>query len=74
MTKTSLPGCMQSALVSCPYEVWGPSRALPAPPGLPFSGREGWEEGLEEGDSCPHPVLPGVDGNFTHIHTHRDRK
>lgn len=49
MTKASLPGCMQSALVSCPYEVWGPSRALPAPPGLPFPGRECREEGLEEG-------------------------
>lgn len=49
MTKTSLPGCMQSALVSCPYEEWGPSRALPAPPGLPFPGRKGWEEALEEG-------------------------
>lgn len=75
MTKTSLPGCMQSVLVSCPYEVWGPSRALPAPPGLPFPGREGWEEGLEEGGGVTpaHTLscLALTETSHTHTHAHK---
>lgn len=54
MTKSSLPGCMQSVLVSCPYEVWGPSEFCQSYLTWPSQAQE---EGLKEGDSCPHPVL-----------------
>lgn len=76
MTKTSLPGCMQSVLVSCPYEVWGPSQLCQPHPGLPFPEQRGpGEEGLEEGgggDSCPHPVLSCLalmETSHTHAHS-----
>lgn len=49
MTKTSLPGCMQSVLVSCPYEVWGPSQLCQPHPACPFQAERAGEEGLEEG-------------------------
>lgn len=79
MTKASLPGCMQSALVSCPYEVWGPSRALPAPPGLPFPSRKGQGGGAGGGW---RPVTPAhtlscltlMETSHKHKRTHTDRE
>lgn len=60
MTKTSLPGCMQSVLVSCPYEVWGPSQLCQPHPPCP-SQAESPEE--EEGG-----LVKGVEG-VTLAHT-----
>lgn len=71
MTKPSLPGCMQSELVSCPYEVWGPRQPHPE-----YSS-QALEEGLEEpekkkGDTPAYTslLLPSVDANLKGIYPH----
>lgn len=40
MTKPSLPGCMQLVLMSCPYEVWGPSQPCQPHPGKAVRARK----------------------------------
>lgn len=79
MTKTSHPGCMRSAPVSCPYEARGAlTSSRQCRPLLPRKGG-GTTGGQRVAESCPHPVLPADEGTSHvqknhHTHTHILRK